>query len=102
MTTLLKQLQAIQATVLDGSPSDAVTQLDELMAETDAQALVMTDLLANLQAENERLRADAARYRWLVNQNHPSISLKWSGTEYGQSYTLTQVIDAAMKGAQDA
>lgn len=60
MTTLINKIQAIQAEALDptGGPEKLTGMLDVLMAETDKQAKVMTDLLAGLQAENERLRAE--------------------------------------------
>lgn len=50
--------------------------------------------LARLRAENERLRADAARFRWLVDTADPSWTVQmFENYETGE---VRDVIDAAM------
>ena len=57
-------------------------------------------LIAGLKGENESLRKDAERYRWLVN-NDSEIGICHLGDEYSDApylHDATEKIDAAMKG----
>ena len=82
------------------------TELREICVAIDDPACDLTlttvECIKKLKAENESLRKDAERYRWLKNNNSP-IGI-YSNTDFDDCYYIyesDEAIDAAMaKGEQ--
>jgi len=69
-----------------------IERIERERAEFRNDALGCTSRIAALEAENETLRADAERYRWL--RKRPVSA------DFGYSYQANEALDAAIDAAR--
>ena len=120
-TTLMQRLRHMagdcNALAIFREAADALEQQAAQIAEKDAEIARLTaelealkgDLdplfkdLADYGDENDRLRADAERYRWLRDNGHDAIGRdRGAGPEWTYGDDLDALIDAALRQEQPA